>query len=313
MNRISARLVATVATLGLLISSPAMVSAVTTTPTPAQLTAEIVAASKTATSVNLASQLTGAANSSYEQGPCVQSQSAPGDRFTSCDFGTTSASKTVVLLGDSQASMWLPAFDAAGKAHNFHVILLSRLGCNSNPIVLKSFSGSVDAGCAVFRTATLKYIKTLTAPLVFVAQIHRFAQYANGTAVTNAAWTASMNTFFASLKSAGATVSFIEPAPVSPVDAAGCLSRNIGASQKCTFTLDKGVVADSRASDDAAVVKSKVTMVNTFSLFCTATAVAATTKCPAQVAGLLVYSDRWHTTTQYATHVWQAMAALTKL
>lgn len=298
--------------VGLMVQSRTAHSA-PTTPTPTQLASEIATAVKSPTKAALESQLKVAAKSSYQAAPCVQNQAAPGNQFTACDFGTTSASKTVVLLGDSQASMWLPAFDAAGKAHNFHVILLARLGCNSNPIVLKSFSGAVDAGCADFRTASLNYIKGLTHPLVFLSQLHRYAEYANGTAVKNSVWTASMNTLFQSLKSAGATVKFLDPAPTSPVDAAACLSRNVHSSHKCTFTLNQGVIADARASDYAALTKSKISLINTFPLFCTGNKPVSSTQCPAQVAGLLVYADRWHTTSQYAAHVWRVLADLAAL
>jgi hypothetical protein len=255
-----------------------------------------------------------AANSAYEIGPCVQNQSTPGDRFTQCDFGTTNASRTVVLLGDSQAAMWLPAFDAAGKAHDFRVVLLSRLGCNSNPLVLLSFTGSVDQQCAVFRSAALAYIKQLHAPQVFVSQLHRYPLTPQSTPVSDATWTASMETLFASLRAAGAaSISFLEPAPVSPVDPASCLARQMPASQKCTYAASAGVIASARADDNAAALAMHVTIVNTLSLFCTSSSIATTTLCPVQVNGVLVYADRWHTTAQYATYVWPSLAALTKL
>ncbi len=283
-------------------------------PSPADLNAQIKLATTKATTATLGPQILTAAKSSYELGPCVQDISSPGNRFTQCDFGSVSAAKTVVLLGDSQASMWLPAFDAAGKAHGFHVILLARLGCNSNPLVTLSFTGAVDPQCAVFRTASLNLIKTLHSPIVMFAQIHRFPLFAKQKPVPNTTWTSSMVSLFSSLKGAGAkSIAFLEPAPVDPVDAATCLSQHLSSSQKCTFSASVGFVNDARTADEKAATSSRVPIINTLSLFCTSSVTAPTTKCPAQVNGQLVYADRWHTSAQYAAYSWRALAALAKL
>ena len=311
-RRVTTVLAATITTLSLGTAAGAL--ATPTPPTPTQLAAQIKAATTKPATTDLGPQVLAAAKSSYELGPCVQNQSTPGDRFLQCDFGSTHATKTVVLLGDSQAAMWLPAFDAAGQAHNFHVVLLARLGCNSNPLVLLSFTGTVDAQCSVFRKASLKYIKTLHSPLVFVSQMHRYQVSASNTPVSDANWTTSMKTLYSSLKASGASsTSFIEEAPVDPVDAAGCLARNLTASHKCTYSASLGIISSARAADEAAASVSHVPVINTMPIFCTSLAIATSTQCPVQVNGVLVYADRWHTTSQYAAYSWQALAALAKL
>jgi len=311
-QRLQIAMLAIIATVSL--ATPSSALATSAAPAPSQLTAQIKEATTKPTTFDLGPQVLASAKSSYELGPCVQNLSAPGDRFLECDFGLTQATKTVVLLGDSQASMWLPAFDAAGQARNFHVVLLSRLGCNSNPLVLLSFTGNVDAQCSVFRKASLDYIKTLKSPLVFVSQAHRYPLSASKTPVTDSAWTASMKTLYASLKSSGASsISFIEQAPVDPIDAAGCLSRNMKSSQKCTYSASQGVITSARASDETAAKASHVTIINVLPLFCTSAALTTSTKCPVQVNGVLVYADRWHTSSQYAAYNWQALASLAKL
>jgi hypothetical protein len=292
-------------------AAPASTPSPTSSPSTA-LATQIKLAATSPTSANLESQLL---DPHFDEArPCIQSISSPGNVFTQCDFGTPNASRTVVLLGDSQAAMWLPAFDAAGKAHDFRVVLLSRLACNSNPIALINYLGTVDSQCAVFRTAALAYIKTLHAPQVFLSQQHLSPVAANHAPISDATWTASMETLFASLRAAGATsISFLEPVPVAPVDPASCLARNVTASQMCTYPASQGVIIHDRADDDAAALAMHVTTVNTLSLFCTSSVLSSTTMCPDQVNGLLVYADRWHVTTQYAAYVWPYLAALAKL
>jgi hypothetical protein len=46
-----------------------------------------------------------------------------------CVWGDRVGSHTLVLLGDSHARMWLPAFDVIGKRLHWKVVLLSKSSC----------------------------------------------------------------------------------------------------------------------------------------------------------------------------------------
>src|SRR5207302_10722695 len=46
-----------------------------------------------------------------------------------CAFGDLAGSRTVVVLGDSNAFMWLPAFDQIGKRLHWKVIVLAKNSC----------------------------------------------------------------------------------------------------------------------------------------------------------------------------------------
>ena len=46
-----------------------------------------------------------------------------------CIWGDRAGSRTLVLLGDSHARMWLPAFDAIGKRLHWKVVLLAKSSC----------------------------------------------------------------------------------------------------------------------------------------------------------------------------------------
>jgi peptidoglycan/LPS O-acetylase OafA/YrhL len=61
------------------------------------------------------------------------------DAAIHCELGDTQASLTVVLVGGSHATQWLPALDAIGREHGVRVINMTKSGCpfgampNSNP------------------------------------------------------------------------------------------------------------------------------------------------------------------------------------
>lgn len=46
-----------------------------------------------------------------------------------CQYGSLTAEKTVVLAGGSHAEHWLTAFDALGQTHDFKVVTMLKMGC----------------------------------------------------------------------------------------------------------------------------------------------------------------------------------------
>jgi hypothetical protein len=53
----------------------------------------------------------------------------PSNALTYCAYGDTSASRMILLTGDSQAGMWLPAVDAMGSRLGWKVIFLAMREC----------------------------------------------------------------------------------------------------------------------------------------------------------------------------------------
>jgi hypothetical protein len=53
----------------------------------------------------------------------------PTNLGTTCSFSDTTATKTLMLFGDSQASMWLPAFNIAGELLHWKILLEAKDGC----------------------------------------------------------------------------------------------------------------------------------------------------------------------------------------
>ncbi len=57
------------------------------------------------------------------------SLSVPSDALTQCAYGETSSPRIMLLTGDSQAGMWLPAFDVMGQELGWRVIFLAHPEC----------------------------------------------------------------------------------------------------------------------------------------------------------------------------------------
>jgi hypothetical protein len=66
----------------------------------------------------------------------------PRNATTKCAFGDAKATKTLFLFGDSQAAMWVPAFNIAGEMLHWKIVFLSKDGCGPWISPLTSIEGS---------------------------------------------------------------------------------------------------------------------------------------------------------------------------
>ncbi|MFI6867179.1 acyltransferase family protein [Nocardia sp. NPDC050406] len=46
-----------------------------------------------------------------------------------CEYGDTTASRTIAVVGNSHAEHWVPAFQALGEQHHFRVVVFLKMGC----------------------------------------------------------------------------------------------------------------------------------------------------------------------------------------
>ncbi|HEV3212814.1 MAG TPA: SGNH hydrolase domain-containing protein [Acidimicrobiales bacterium] len=87
----------------------------------------------------------------YSQGG---STTVPANAATLCAYGATTATRTILLAGDSQAGMWLPAMDAVGRALGWRVVILAKEGCSPwasvTPPSAMIAPGLTAGACATF-------------------------------------------------------------------------------------------------------------------------------------------------------------------
>ncbi|MFM2384480.1 MAG: hypothetical protein RL166_354 [Actinomycetota bacterium] len=77
-------------------------------------------------------------SNAYSNGCHIQFSTNP--RFKSCYYGTKTGYKaTIALVGDSHATQWLPAFDAAGKASGIRIKTFLMSECVFGSVILTSY------------------------------------------------------------------------------------------------------------------------------------------------------------------------------
>jgi peptidoglycan/LPS O-acetylase OafA/YrhL len=87
-----------------------------------------------------------------------------------CPVGDLGADRTLVVLGDSHAGQWVPAFDDIGRAHGYRVVPLIKYGCIPYDVPQLVGNGSRSyTECGDFKEWALSEISDLDPDVVYVA------------------------------------------------------------------------------------------------------------------------------------------------
>ena len=219
-----------------------------------------------------------------------------------CWFGDPSATRTLILYGDSHAGSWIPAMDLYAKSIKVKLAVFWFPGCPS-PLVTASTSGSFYSSRA---TECNQWNARITSAMAAVNPFaivmssgygidHAFSsneyqQWLNG-------WTLLANQL--RTKAPRAALYMLTTTPYLRQSAPQCLANQPNAITNCgysssafsqsgyTFSL-----ADNKIRDVASARAAGATLVDVVPLFC------ANLFCPAVIGTSVVYGDSHHLTTQ---------------
>jgi hypothetical protein len=213
------------------------------------------------------------------QGPCV--------------YGDPAGTHTAVLLGDSHADMWLPAFDAAGRHNHWRVVSWTKSSCPAADITV--FNRSLNrtyTECDTWRKDVLSRIASLRPERVFVSDSENVA----GADVSPQTWSQdtlrTMNTVRTTTK---AQVVLLQDVPVPAYDMPSCVAQHLSSVRSCTFPVDKAYSFPKRHRTlGADAQRNGFPVVEPRSWICT------DERCPAVVGNMLVYRDDTHLTATFS-------------
>lgn len=222
----------------------------------------------------------------YQNG-CVAM--APSEAMSSCVYGDRTASRTLVLFGDSHAAHYLPAIDALGEERGWKVIVFARGGCTSLDITIIT-RGKVRTDCATWREEVIPVIDQIEPARVVLSGASHYAEYTSVAGMVE-----GQRKTVADIRSVApeAHVTVLGPTPRLAFDAVDCLAANTTRVDRCTPTR-KAVVDQTLLNGYSERAKlDKVRFVDTTPWHCT------DQHCPLIIGGRLVYWDFHHMT---ATH-----------
>ena len=238
-----------------------------------------------------------------------QAQGPAGEVAAWCEAGDPDGSKTIALVGDSHAQHWAPAFDAAGLANGWRVIITTRSSCIVYDIATYNARLEVmDDSCRRWAMSVTEAIADeADLELVVVGRARGYFQTVRAEdgsilddqTAEDSLYSAVSEFLETTLRNAD-RVMIIEDTPWAPYIVPDCLIATTPVDAKdCDFeaTLTELEIpllrAEQRAVDG--VLERRATLVSLDHLVCPGGLCNAVTP-----DGLITYRDRHHMTASYS-------------
>jgi hypothetical protein len=224
------------------------------------------------------------------------------DTATTCAFGTLNAnlSHTALVIGDSQAAMWIPAFQAFGLSSGWKFIFLGKVGCGPwlppSGKGIASCTDSVKNMIAFANTLKPRYVIPTGLTLGWGGSLYPTqTQFQNELVATINALSPSgaKILYFTEIPQFYSTISTSTPTSCLTLGATDITKCELTKTQLASLMTTKGLTAVS--------VAKKIPMVPTTKLFC------GTIRCalylPSSDGNHLIYSDGFHINAQFSAWI----------
>lgn len=232
------------------------------------------------------------------------------DRQPECAAGDTASSTRVVLVGDSHAAAWNPAFEQVAGQRHWRLEKFAKGSCplmdlpSTNPL-----GGLVEQTnhCRQWRAQILTRLRAERPQLVVVSMKRAYSERNDrqiGFTPFSPAWLNALSGLVRQLRDTGAQVLVLGPVPNPQSVVPICLSANLEDATACTPTRSTAVNESGIAAEAAATNSAGGQYVDLTQLFCTPS------RCPVVVGNTLVYLDWSHITLEYSRLLAPVMGAL---
>ncbi|WP_369369911.1 acyltransferase family protein [Promicromonospora sp. Populi] len=159
-----------------------------------------------------------------------------------CLLGDVDADTTVLLLGDSHAMQWIPAFDAAASDAGLRLAVRWRHGCPAAEVNV--YQPKERGSCSDFQAESVSVVEELQPDAVVVSQAQIYSdrmEHADGTGMTDeevrATWASANDELFAHLTSVTPNVVAVRDNPQLDMDPLECLTRPWSGLGDCSMSL----------------------------------------------------------------------------
>jgi peptidoglycan/LPS O-acetylase OafA/YrhL len=214
---------------------------------------------------------------------------------TVCELGDANGKKTMVLMGDSTAAMYVPGMARAAKKLHWSFRPLIKYQCPA-PDVLQMQAGKPFRECTPWRRwAEKRLAKIHPDVLVLVGLTNLNAATDSGAAETNDldAWQAGTERTVAKVKRHTDSVVVLGMMPRPKTDPVDCLSNPKSTMQDCSFPIDD-LSDTSRAASLAGARAAGARYVDWLDWVC------ADGICPEVIGSTAVWADKHHLTATFS-------------
>jgi peptidoglycan/LPS O-acetylase OafA/YrhL len=221
-----------------------------------------------------------------------------------CPRGDEGSDRTLVLIGDSHARAWIPAFNKIIDEGHWKAYYLVKPQCTAAHVTIASTeSDQPFTECSEFQDWVMEQVITLHPDLVVVASSPPVNGVFDGDqrleSIEGVAplLRQGYDELFLDLSTSADQVALLRDVPKSPHDPATCLSTGTPSLDQCMFEP----VERSQLLGDVAVVSAQSSgakVVDPTPWLC------YDGECPIVIGGKISYRDTDHLTTEYAADLW---------
>jgi peptidoglycan/LPS O-acetylase OafA/YrhL len=221
-----------------------------------------------------------------------------------CDFGSATARRTVVLVGDSHAAQWLPA-QAVAQQHQWRLVTMTKSSCPYLDLpVGYGWDGRPFTACATWNHAVAARLTALSPDLVVTSAADLVQPRQAGPPSPH--WLDEAKQAYrrtwGTLTAQGSRVVVLHDTPRPGFDVADCLSR-WGSDPAHCDAQRPAALANRTDLVGAAAGDEGVSSVDLTDDIC------LPTRCPAVRDGLAVFRDDHHLTVRWSRHLAGALDA----
>ena len=217
-----------------------------------------------------------------------------------CPLGDVGADRTVVVLGDSHAQMWLPAIELIADRTGYELVPITKLGCTPYDVVAWKFDrGEEYAECNAWRPWAVDQVRQADPDVVVVASASVVKSVDPSTGellpldASRSTWREGARSLAAELLAIAPEVRFVADIERLPWNPADCLSDLDNTAADCTFGRSDWVHASNRLVRHG-IAPTAAEYVSLRGLLC------LRGRCPTVIDDLAVYSDDDHLASGYA-------------
>jgi len=217
-----------------------------------------------------------------------------GVRQPPCTYGPATATRTVVLLGDSHALQWFPAVEELALRNGWRLVSLTRSSCTPAPVaVVNAKLHRRYVECDAWRSGALGRIDRLRPDLVLVTSKTNYpGMLAGDPADPDRLWGEAWARLFAALRADAGRVVLLADTPTLSRDPLDCLTTyGVADCAEPPGTVLRD--ARWRAGAENAARAAGIAVLDPTPWLCGR-------RCPLIVGDLLVYRDNNHLTSAYA-------------
>jgi len=226
--------------------------------------------------------------------------------ISECVFGDLSATRTIVLFGDSHAQMWLSAVVPDAVALRYRVVLLFLGGCPDatltvwNAAPLGPYPTGWYRGCDAFRSRAIRAIVHLQPALVLMSNRTSMVMSGSSSYFTNAQWEAGLRTTIVALKRPATKVAVIGDLDYFSQQMPECLAAYPSSVQKCASPNPDRSSHGHESAESVEAGKLGVAFIDVLPWMCSTT-------CSPVIGNFLPYLNSTHLDATYVTFLSKVM------